>query len=69
MLEIKRLHLATLTVADIDMRAYDWFDFMNGRFELLDGDAEIMPGLSVVTTPGHPPTCSPGESRSSDCTA
>ncbi len=32
---------------------YDWFDFMNGRFELLDGDAEIMPGLSVVTTPGH----------------
>jgi N-acyl homoserine lactone hydrolase len=32
---------------------YDWFDFMNGRFELLDGDAEIVPGLSVVTTPGH----------------
>lgn len=32
---------------------YDWFDFMNARFELLDGDAEIMPGLSVVTTPGH----------------
>jgi N-acyl homoserine lactone hydrolase len=31
----------------------EWFDFMNARFELLDGDAEIMPGLSVVTTPGH----------------
>ncbi len=32
---------------------YDWFDFMNARFELLDGDAEIMPGLNVITTPGH----------------
>jgi len=30
-----------------------WFDFMDARFELLDGDAEILPGLSVVTTPGH----------------
>ena len=30
-----------------------WFDFMNARFELLDGDAEILPGLSVVATPGH----------------
>jgi N-acyl homoserine lactone hydrolase len=32
---------------------YDWFDFMNGRFELLDGDAEILPGLEVLATPGH----------------
>lgn len=32
---------------------YDWFGFMNGRFELLDGDAEVVPGLSVITTPGH----------------
>src|ERR1700749_2401141 len=32
---------------------YDWFDFMNARFELLDGDAEILPGLSVIATPGH----------------
>jgi N-acyl homoserine lactone hydrolase len=31
----------------------DWFDFMNARFELLDGDAEILPGLRVVATPGH----------------
>jgi N-acyl homoserine lactone hydrolase len=31
----------------------DWFDFMNARFELLDGDAEVLPGLSVITTPGH----------------
>jgi N-acyl homoserine lactone hydrolase len=31
----------------------DWFDFMNARFELLDGDAEILPGLSVLATPGH----------------
>jgi N-acyl homoserine lactone hydrolase len=32
---------------------YDWFDFMNAKFELLDGDTEILPGLSVLTTPGH----------------
>jgi N-acyl homoserine lactone hydrolase len=30
-----------------------WFDFMNARWELLDGDAEVLPGLSVITTPGH----------------
>ncbi|MBO0774908.1 MAG: N-acyl homoserine lactonase family protein [Actinobacteria bacterium] len=32
---------------------YDWFGFMNARFELLDGDAEVVPGLAVVATPGH----------------
>ena len=26
---------------------------MNASFELLDGDAEILPGVSVITTPGH----------------
>jgi len=30
-----------------------WFDFMNARFELLDGDAEVLPGLRVIATPGH----------------
>ena len=32
---------------------YEWFGFMNARFELLDGDAEILPGMSVLSTPGH----------------
>ena len=31
----------------------DWLGFMDARFELLDGDAEILPGLEVITTPGH----------------
>ena len=31
----------------------DWFDFAGARFELLDGDTQIVPGLSVITTPGH----------------
>jgi N-acyl homoserine lactone hydrolase len=31
----------------------DWIDFAGARFELLDGDAEILPGLRVVATPGH----------------
>jgi 4-pyridoxolactonase len=26
---------------------------MDAQFELLDGDAEVLPGLSVITTPGH----------------
>ena len=30
-----------------------WFDFAGARFELLDGDTEILPGLSVIATPGH----------------
>ena len=32
---------------------FDWFGFMNARFELLDGDAAIAPGVRVITTPGH----------------
>ena len=31
----------------------EWFGFMNARFELLDGDAEVLPGLEVIATPGH----------------
>ena len=31
----------------------DWLGIMNASFELLDGDAEILPGVSVITTPGH----------------
>ncbi|MGH3205839.1 MAG: MBL fold metallo-hydrolase, partial [Streptosporangiaceae bacterium] len=31
----------------------DWFDFTGARFELLDGDAEVLPGLEVIATPGH----------------
>ena len=42
---------------------YDWFGFMNARFELLDGDAEILPGLSVITTPATRPATSPSSSR------
>jgi N-acyl homoserine lactone hydrolase len=31
----------------------DWFEFAGARFELLDGDTEILPGLRVIATPGH----------------
>jgi glyoxylase-like metal-dependent hydrolase (beta-lactamase superfamily II) len=31
----------------------DWFDFAGARFELMDGDAEVLPGVRVVATPGH----------------
>ena len=31
----------------------DWLGFMDARFELLDGDTEVLPGLDVITTPGH----------------
>jgi N-acyl homoserine lactone hydrolase len=48
---VQRTELARAKVESPDL--YDWFDFMNGRFELLDGDTEVLPGLSVITTPGH----------------
>ena len=32
---------------------YEWFGFMDARFELLDGDAELVPGLELIATPGH----------------
>jgi N-acyl homoserine lactone hydrolase len=31
----------------------EWFDFAGARFELLDGDTEIVEGVRVVATPGH----------------
>ena len=31
----------------------DWVDFMNARWELLDGDAEVLPRVEVIATPGH----------------
>jgi len=31
----------------------EWFGFNNARWELLDGDAELVPGLKVIATPGH----------------
>lgn len=30
-----------------------WFDFTGARFELVDGEAEIAPGVRVIPTPGH----------------
>jgi N-acyl homoserine lactone hydrolase len=36
-----------------DSLTSEWFDFAGARFELLDGDAEIAPGVRVVATPGH----------------
>lgn len=30
-------------------------DFLGTKFELLDGDAEIVEGVRVITTPGHTP--------------
>lgn len=30
-----------------------WFDFAGARFELLDGDSDIVPGVRVLATPGH----------------
>src|SRR6202050_764345 len=32
---------------------WEWFDWMGARWELLDGDAEVLPGLEVIATPGH----------------
>ena len=31
----------------------EWFDFAGARFELIDGEAEVAPGVRVIPTPGH----------------
>ena len=33
----------------------DWVHFPGARYELVEGDAEITPGISVVFVPGHSP--------------
>jgi N-acyl homoserine lactone hydrolase len=33
----------------------DWVHFPGERYELLDGEAEVLPGISVLPTPGHTP--------------
>ncbi len=33
----------------------EWLDFAGARFELLDGEREIVPGVRAITTPGHTP--------------
>lgn len=33
----------------------EWVDFPDARFEQLSGEAELLPGLSVMPTPGHTP--------------
>lgn len=35
-------------------RRWDW-DVEGVHYELLDGDVEVLPGIEVVTTPGHAP--------------
>jgi N-acyl homoserine lactone hydrolase len=48
---VQRAELARSRREEPDL--YEWFGFMNARFELLDGDAEVLPGLEVIATPGH----------------
>ena len=46
--EHKRIHEENYTVAE-------WLDYAGARYELLEGEAEIVPGVRVITTPGHTP--------------
>lgn len=36
-----------------DAHLAEWFDFTGARFELLEGDAEILDGIKIISTPGH----------------
>jgi N-acyl homoserine lactone hydrolase len=31
----------------------EWVDFPEARYEAVEGDREILPGISVIATPGH----------------
>ena len=33
----------------------EWLEYAGARFELLDGEHQIVPGVRVLTTPGHTP--------------
>ena len=33
----------------------EWVDFPEARYEAVEGDREIVPGISVLATPGHTP--------------
>jgi glyoxylase-like metal-dependent hydrolase (beta-lactamase superfamily II) len=39
--------------ADYTIR--DWLDFPGARYELVRGEAALLPGVSLVPTPGHTP--------------
>src|SRR3989475_12813761 len=47
-LEYERRHCYADTPAE-------WLDFAGARYELLDGEREIVPGVRGITTPGHTP--------------
>jgi N-acyl homoserine lactone hydrolase len=38
-----------------DYTVPDAYDFPDARFELLDGEAEVLPGVRIIPTPGHTP--------------
>lgn len=40
---------------DPDYTVVEWLNYAGARWELLDGEQEIVPGVRVVTTPGHTP--------------
>jgi N-acyl homoserine lactone hydrolase len=51
---VQRAELDRARREDPELREY--FDFAGARFELLDGDTQILPGLEVIATPGHTPS-------------
>jgi N-acyl homoserine lactone hydrolase len=40
---------------DPDYTVVEWLNYAGARWELLDGESEIVPGIRAVTTPGHTP--------------
>jgi N-acyl homoserine lactone hydrolase len=40
---------------DPNYTVVEWANYSGARWELLDGEREIVPGVSVLTTPGHTP--------------
>jgi len=42
-------------IKERDYTIAEWLEYTGARYELLDGGAEIRPGVRVITTPGHTP--------------
>jgi N-acyl homoserine lactone hydrolase len=42
-------------IAEPDYTVREWVEFDGARYELLDGEAELAPGVRAIATPGHSP--------------
>jgi N-acyl homoserine lactone hydrolase len=54
--EVRPLHVAdTYAARGPDYTIPEWVEFEGARYEEVDGEAEVLPGIRLLPTPGHTP--------------